>query len=92
LKGSTLIELKEINPEALLADGFEDAYIGVCEVFNRPPLAAYDRDKCIEILMERDGMDSDEAEDYFDFNVSGSWVGENTPVYISLSEKGDNHG
>ena len=84
-----MIELKEINPEALLADGFEDAYIGVCEVFNRPPLAAYDRDRCIEILMERDGMDRDEAEEYFNFNVSGSWVGENTPVYISLSEKGD---
>ena len=81
--------LEEINPEALLADGFEDAYIGVCEVFNRPPLAAYDRDKCIEILMERDEMDRDEAEEYFNFNVSGSWVGENTPVYISLSEKGD---
>tara|TARA_R100001530_G_scaffold28345_1_gene22416 strand:+ start:439 stop:693 length:255 start_codon:yes stop_codon:yes gene_type:complete len=81
--------LEEINPEALLADGFEDAYIGVCEVFNRPPLAAYDRDRCIEILMERDEMDRDEAEEYFNFNVSGSWVGENTPVYISLSEKGD---
>ena len=85
-------ELKEINPEALLADGFEDAYIGWCEVFNRPPLAAYDRDKCIAILMERDGMDYEEAEEYFNFNVSGSWVGENTPVYISLSEKGGNHG
>jgi len=81
--------LEEINPEALLADGFEDAYIGVCEVFNRPPLAAYDRDKCIEILMERDEMDRDEAEEYFNFNVAGAWVGENTPVYISLSEKGD---
>ena len=76
--------LEEINPEALLADGFEDAYIGVCEVFNRPPLAAYDRDKCIEILMERDGMDRDDAEEYFNFNVSGSWVGDNTPVYITL--------
>ena len=80
-------ELKEINPEALLADGFEDAYIGWCEVFNRPPLAAYDRDKRIEILMERDGMDYEEAEEYFNFNVSGSWVGENTPVYISLEGK-----
>ena len=76
--------LEEINPEALLADGFEDAYIGWCEVFNRPPLAAYDRDKCIAILMERDEMDRDDAEEYFNFNVSGSWVGENTPVYITL--------
>ena len=80
-------ELKEINPEALLADGFEDAYIGWCEVFNRPPLAAYDRDKCNEILMERDGMEYEEAEEYFNFNVSSSWVGENTPVYISLEGK-----
>ena len=81
--------LEEITPEALLADGFEDAYIGWCEVFHRPPLAAYDRDKCIEILMERDGMDYEEAEEYFNFNVSGSWVGDNTPVYISLKGKGD---
>ena len=81
--------LEEINPEALLADGFEDAYIGVCEVFNRPPLAAYDRDRCIEILMERDGMTDEEAQEYFEYNVAGSWVGDNTPVYISLSEKGD---
>ena len=81
---STAYLWEKINPEVLLADGFEDAYIGVCEVFNRPPLAAYDRDKCIEILMERDGMSRDDAEEYFNFNVAGSWVGDNTPVYITL--------
>ena len=79
-------ELKEINPEALLADGFEDAYIGWCEVFNRPPLAAYDRDKCIEILMERDGMDYEEAEEYFDFNVIDAYEGEYTPVFLKRYE------
>jgi hypothetical protein len=72
------------NEEALLADGFEDAFLGMCEVFGRPPLATYDKDKCIDILVERDRMTYEEAEEYFDFNVSGSWVGENTPAYVKL--------
>lgn len=79
----------EYNEEALLADGFEDAFLGVSEVFGRPPLATYDRDKCIDILIQRDGMTYEEAEEYFDFNVTGAWVGENTPIYLTLWKEGD---
>jgi hypothetical protein len=75
------------NEEALLADGFEDAFLGISEVFNRPPLATYDRDKCIEILIERDEMTHEEAVEYFEYNVAGSWVGENTPIYLTKKEK-----
>jgi hypothetical protein len=32
--------------------------------------------------MDRDGMDDIEAIEYFDFNVSGAWVGENTPIFL----------
>lgn len=71
----------EINPDALLADGFEDAYIGIASQFTKS-LACYDRGKCIAILMTRDGMDRDEAEEYFDFNCAGAYVGENTPVFL----------
>ena len=74
----------EYNEEALLADGFEEAFLGVSEVFGRPPLATYDRDKCIDILIQRDGMTYEEAEEYFDFNVRGAWVGESTPSYLTL--------
>jgi len=73
--------------EVLLADGFEDAFLGICEIFGRPPVAAYDRDKCMEVLVERDGMEYDEAVEYFDFNVSGAWVGDLTPVYLTLWDK-----
>ena len=75
------------NEEALLADGCEEAFLGMCEVFGRPPLAAYDRDKCIDILIQRDGMNYEDAEEFFSFNVSGSWVGDNTPVYLTLQDK-----
>jgi hypothetical protein len=72
------------NMEALLADGFEDAFVGMCEVFGRPPLATYDREKCIEILVNRDGMTDEEAVEFFEFNVAGADVGENTPIFLTL--------
>jgi hypothetical protein len=73
----------ELNPEALLADGFEDALIGYVEIFNKV-VAAYDRDKCIEILMRRDGMDNEDAIEFFDFNVVGAYVGEYAPAFLTL--------
>ena len=73
--------IAQYNPEALLADGFEDALIGVGQQFNKT-LAVYDRQRCIEILMERDGMSDEEAVEYFEFNLTGACVGENTPIFF----------
>jgi hypothetical protein len=72
----------EINPEALLADGFEDAFVGMAERCGQPSLAVYDAEKCVHILEERDGMDYEEAEEFFSFNVSGAWAGEQTPLFL----------
>ncbi len=63
--------------EFLSADGFEDAIIGVCG-----EKLVYSNDKCIEILMTRDGMSFDEAIEYFEFNVLGAYVGEKTPIWV----------
>ena len=71
------------NDEAIFADGFDDALIGVGVVFNRS-LATYDMRKCIDILMKRDGMTEEEAVECFEFNVTGAYVGENTPVFVEL--------
>ena len=70
----------------LLADGFEDALIGVGFQFNTP-IAVYDRAQCLHILMARDGMTEDEAEEYFSFNVVGAWMGRSTPVFIDRSAR-----
>jgi hypothetical protein len=35
--------------------------------------------------MTDDGMSQEEAEEYFSFNVEGAWVGENTPLFATLS-------
>jgi hypothetical protein len=65
----------------MLADGFENAFLGISRRFNSPPFATYDRNKCIGILLEQ-GMDEDEAEEYFAFNVEGTYVGDSTPAFM----------
>jgi hypothetical protein len=70
------------SEEILLADGFEDAFVGLAQQFNKC-FAVYDHDKCIKILIERDGMTPEEAEEYFEFNVTGCYVGELTPCFLT---------
>jgi len=65
------------DEEILKADGFDDAVIGIEENSMR---LIYSVEKCIEILMKQ-GMDMTEAVEYFDFNVSGAYVGEKTPIW-----------
>jgi len=64
----------------LLADGLDEAFIGIGWQFS-VPLAVYDRDKCIEIL-ESQGMTPEEAQEYFYFNTQGAYVGEQTPIFL----------
>jgi hypothetical protein len=73
--------LAEAAPDALLADGFEGAILGIVERVGQPAIVIYDREKCIEILMA-DGTCREEAEEYFEFNTSGAWVGNATPGFL----------
>ena len=74
----------QANPDALFADGFDDAILGLAERAGEF-LVAYDVEKCIEVLMEQ-GMDREEAEEYFEFNVVGAYVGENTPIFVDTEK------
>jgi len=75
--------IAEVDEDILFAGGFDGALIGVATQFNCA-VALYDWDKCVKILMERDKMDYDEAVEFMDFNVTGSWVGEKTPAFARL--------
>ena len=77
--------ISEFNSEAVTCDGFESCIIGVANRFGMEPVVAYDYDKCIELLVSRDGMPWDEAVEFFECNVSGAWIGEGTPVFISTN-------
>ena len=90
----------EINPDALVCDGFDEAIIGMGERINLGPVVAYDVEKIIEILMKdmvpepedlEDGRTEEDvkremAYDYFYFNIQGAWMGEFTPIFITKKE------
>ena len=67
----------------MVADGFRDALIGYAR---RPgdedDIAIYSYDKCVQILMDRDGMEYSEAVEFMDFNVEGAWMGDGTPMFM----------
>jgi hypothetical protein len=76
----------------LLADGFEEAFMGVVESFGTEPKACYNYDTCVDVLMQdmADGDSPpthDEAVEYLEFNVTQAYVGENTPAFIRGVDK-----
>ena len=62
--------------EFLKADGFDEAIIGIEEPSMR---LIYSVSKCLEIL--RVDMSEEDALEHFYYNVSGSYVGEKTPIW-----------
>lgn len=82
----TVEQISEINPEALVCDGFDDAIIGMADRINLGPLVAYSVEKILDTLINRDGMTYEEAVEYYEFNIVGAWFGEFTPVFITNYE------
>lgn len=83
----TPAEVSEINPEALICDGYDSAIIGMAERINLGPVVAYDVQKIINILIERDGMSDEDAWEFFYYNIQGSWMGDFTPVFITIGDE-----
>jgi hypothetical protein len=64
------------------ADGFDDAALGYIERPGQPAVVIYDIQRCLKILVERDGMTPGEAEEYVYYNAVGAWVGYGTPGFL----------
>ena len=76
---SELLEsITEFNPEAKLADGFDDSILG----YDTKGRVIYSVNSILDTLVNRDGMDYDEAQEYFGFNIECAYVGEYTPIYM----------
>ena len=69
-------EVAEINPDALMCDGFDEAIIGLSMQENK---VVYSFTKGISILTET--MSYEDALDYFYFNVN-SLGGDNFPIWV----------
>tara|TARA_R110002153_G_scaffold3994_2_gene19229 strand:- start:1148 stop:1396 length:249 start_codon:yes stop_codon:yes gene_type:complete len=67
----------------LKADGYNDAIMGLVQRCGQEPVILYDTDKVLQLLVYNDGMTYDDAVEFFEFNILGSWVGEETPAFFS---------
>ena len=77
---------ESLDPNTLYADGFEDALIGLGWQHTKL-IAIYDYDKCVEILILREDMTHEEAIEWMEYNVVGSYVGEYTPIFMMPKEE-----
>lgn len=77
--------LGELNEEAVIYHGMEDALVGYIERFGMDPVAVYDYDLVIECLTE-DG-DEEAALEWYGYNTLGTWAGEGTPAFIHYFEE-----
>lgn len=62
-------------------DGLEAAIVGAT-VTQGQLLLVYSSDKIMEILMRRDNMDSEEAMEFYEFNIASAYFGPTTPILL----------
>jgi hypothetical protein len=80
-------ELAEIWDQDLLfmsEPEYDEAIIGVVERAGGSPVIAYDTQKILEIL-ER-SMPMEDAQEFFEYNILGAYMGDRTPVYITSGD------
>ena len=77
-------ELAErFGSDIVFANNFDFAIIGVSLGFHSGRVV-YDTNKMGEGLMEIDSIDYDDACEYIEYNVLGSYVVDNTPIYVQI--------
>ena len=85
MDAETKIEfISENYPYCLICDGFNDAVVGIVERYGMNTVVLYNKDKCLKIMQERDGMTESEAIDFYYYNMVGSYVGEYTPCFAEI--------
>ena len=73
--------LRDANPEALVCRGYEPAYMGFTVA--KRPVAVYDYDICIDIVIGEGDITEDEAVAYFVFNTLQKCTDvPNAPVFL----------
>lgn len=77
------IDINEYAEGAVILSDLDTAIIGIVEDFNGRRIL-YSKTKILNILMVRDGMTMDEAEEFYDYNILGLYAGEQNPVFLDV--------
>jgi hypothetical protein len=75
----------------LKIDGHDDAILGPACIWrgsSRVDVLVYDAELIRENLMS-DGMTSEDAREFIEFNIEGAYVGEDTPILVWTQDMWD---
>ena len=69
---------KRDDSHPLLFDGCDRAIIGYISRCGQVPMVVYDWTKLVRVF-EKQGMSTDEADEWVAYNCEGAWMGPGTP-------------
>lgn len=72
---------ERLEESTIIADGLDDALIGTA-YREGIQLAVYSTVKTIETLIRDNSWTHEDAQEYFDYNISTAFVGEGTPIFV----------
>jgi len=76
------LEIENLSPEALLMDPreqYDKCIVGTTYYGDK---VIYDTALVLQTLMEFEGMTDEEALDWFEYNMVGSYLGDGTPIFM----------
>lgn len=79
--------LVEVHGPLVFADGLDDAIIGIGYRYGSLPHVVYSLERCVEITM-KDMDDKEEAIEYIMYNFANAYVGEQTPLLVTVEGMG----
>jgi hypothetical protein len=75
------IYCEEIGANPLYANGYDDCIIGVGRIFHDYKII-YDTNKILHKMVEEQGMTTEEAIEFYEYNMVGAYMGEGTPIFL----------
>lgn len=81
------IALQYPDDEIMRLDGFDDCVVGLVERFGQSPILCYDKAKIIEQMVTKGDMTEEAAEEFYEVNQLGAWVGSGTPCFLTAHKR-----
>jgi hypothetical protein len=79
------VALRDEEMIVLEGDGFDAAILGIVTGAGQPDRVLYSRQGVIDALVDQ-GMDLDGAVEWFEFNISGAYMGEKSPAFLETPD------
>ena len=68
------------------ASQFDSCVMGIVERGGMGPVMLYDAQKVVKALMTQ-GLEEEKAQEFFAFNIAGSYMGERSPMFFYPIDK-----